>query len=274
MAVEGTGEGVVNDGSAAGAASGSAGSQGATGSASSTGASGSGTPNPVTKWEDDPRAKGILSDLQKERKARQDFERKYAEHEARLAERDRQIAALTNSKPPTKEEEDEQAVRERFKQLFPHLADLTPEDVQALRESKNLKAQVEAAQIQQSSLHAKSMFGEVHAAIAKELGELTPRQKQRINALYVAEAEASADFLARHDAGDKTLIAEFVKGYLEDTAEPVRRKVTATEVNRNRVVPDGGNRSVPARDGKPIDVKSDKDVMDFIMESRRGQFKR
>jgi len=216
----------------------------------------------------------MLADLQKERKARQDHERKHAEYETQLAEERRKVAALTGSKLPTKEEADEQKVRERFAQLYPELAGLTKDDIAAIREFKASQSQMQQTVQHHWTSHSRHMLDAVYTDVSAELGDLTDRQKRRIAALYVAEAEADPVFLQRHDAGDETLIKEFVKNYLEDTAEPARRKQIASDVGRSRVVPHGGNRSVPSQDGKPIDIKDDKAVMDFIMESRKGQFGR
>ena len=264
------GAGVVEQTQASGAVSGAAAvSTGSSGSVSGASA-GSGVPNPVTKWEDDPRAKGMLADLQKERKARQDFERRVVESEARAAERDRQVAALTNSRQPTTDEAEANAVRERFNQLFPHLGGLTAEDIDALKELRGQSSELQAAVKHHWTEHSKGMLAKVY----EKLDATTPKQQRKITALYVAEAEANPEFLRRHDAGDKTLIDEFVKSYEEDIAEPIRRKAIASEVSRHRAVPSGGSRTLPDTGGKPIDLKDDKAVMDYIMESRKGQFKR
>ena len=264
--------GAVESGQAGGAASGAAGSSDATGSAATS--TGSGSPSPSPKWEDDPRAKGLIADLQRERKARQDFERRLAESDARATERDRQIAALTNSCIPSKEEADADQIKQRFSELFPHLGGLTEEDVEALRELKDQRGQLQQAIVDQYANHSRRILSEVYKKIGDELGELTPRQRGRITAAYLAEAESNPEFLERHNNGDATLIDEFVKAYLEDTVEPIRRKVTAAEVSRQRAVPSGGRREIRNAQDKPIDVTDDKAVMDLIVESRRGKFKR
>src|SRR5882724_3578411 len=61
---------------------------------------------PEYKWEDDTRTEGQLADLQKERKARQDHERKLAEYETQLTEERRRVAALTGITKPSPEEAD------------------------------------------------------------------------------------------------------------------------------------------------------------------------
>lgn len=256
------------------AASGTATGDSSTGSSSSTGATGSGTPNPVTKWEDDPRAKGILADLRREREARHQSDRRVAEAEARAVERDRQIAALTNARPPSEQEADADAIRERFNQLYPHLGDLTADDVMALREMVAQRDQLAQTVQHHWTEHSKRMLNSVYGKLETELGTLTERQKHKIAALYVAEAEGTEGFLARHDTGDPALVEEFVKSYLEDTVDPVRRRTTMNELGRQRTVPRGGDRDIPPTGGKPIDVKDDKAVMDFLMESRKGRFNR
>ena len=266
------GAGVVEQTQASGAVSGAAAvstGSGVAGSASGASA-GSGVPNPVTKWEDDPRAKGMLADLQKERKARQDFERRVTEADARTAEKARQIAALTNSRQLTTDEAQANEIRESFNRYFPHLGGLTAEDVDALKELRGQSSELQAAVKHHWTEHSKGMLAKVY----EKLGATTPKQQRKITALYVAEAEAYPEFLQRHDAGDTTLIDEFVKSYEEDIAEPIRRKAIASEVSRHRAVPSGGSRTLPDTGGKPIDLKDDKAVMDYIMESRKGQFKR
>ena len=275
MAPEGVaGVETVPAGSAASGATEPAGHASSGSTSASTGSTGS--PTPASKWEDDPRAKGILADLQRERRARQEFERKVTEAETRAAERDRQIAALTNSRAPSTEELDAQAVRDRFNQLYPHLGELTAEDIKALRELRAQQGQVQQAIDRQWSDHSKRMLDSVFTKISATEGELSPQQRRAITALYIADAEASPEFMPRHDAGDQTLVDEFVKAYIENHIEPVRRRAVAGEVARHRAVPSGGNRTLPG--GKTVDikdlVKDDKATMDFIMESRKGQFKR
>ena len=265
------------DGGAGGGAAGVADAGGASsGSTSSTGAAGStqATSQPAVKWEDDPRAKGMLADLQKERRARQQYEQKQTEIAARLEERERQIAALTNTRTPNKDEAEEQAVRDRFKQLYPHLADLTAEDVEAIREAKQMGSQYQQSEEARWTSHHSTMIAEVHSGIAKELGDLTPRQITRINAAYVRECEANPEFMQRVERGDKTATAQFVSEYLEDFVGPVKRKQAADNVSRYRTVPNGKDRSVPVPGGKPIDPNDNDAIMKMMVESRKGQFGR
>ena len=168
--------GAVESGQASGAASGATGSSGAaTGSAAAS--TGSGSPSPSSKWEDDPRAKGMIADLQRERKARQDFEKRLTESDARATERDRQIAALTNSRIPSKEEADASEIKERFAQLFPHLGGLTEEDVEALRELKDQRGQLQQAIVDQYANHSRRKHGFGEPIPVIKVGRRPARQR-------------------------------------------------------------------------------------------------
>lgn len=277
MAPEGVAGGTeVSEGASGAAGASGASGSGATGALGATGVSGSGNPNPADKSVADAAREraGFLADLKKERQARQDMERRFTEHEARLAERDRQIAALTGTKTPSKEEAEADAVRERFAALFPGLAKLTDTQIEKLLAVADRGDQLDETTKNYWTNHGRTMLDNAHAGIAKELGDLTPRQKDRINAAYYQLAENDPEFLKRHEAGDPKLIQEFVKDYLDDFVEPVRRKVTATEVARQRQVPFGKDRTLPSSGGKTIDVNDNKAVMDMLVESRKGQFSR
>lgn len=245
----------------------------ASGSAAS-GAAGSGTPTPSTKWEDTPQYKGQVAELQKERKARQLIEANQTRLQAEVDEWKRKTGALSGVVTPSKDQADENAIRERFKQLFPHLADLTAEDVEAIRESKGQAAQTTQFVEQQWSNHHSAMLKDVHAGIAKEIGDLNERQVRKLNAAYVAQCEHDKDFMKRIENGDKTATAQFVTEYLEDFIEPVKKKQNAADASRFRAVPNGKDRSVPIPGERPIDPNDNDAVMKMLVASRKGQFGR
>jgi hypothetical protein len=122
------------------------------------------------------------------------------------------------------------------------------------------------------------MLDQVSAGVSKALGgKLSERQTTRIQRAYVEEAKNNPDFLKRHEAGDPTLVAEFVKDWLDDFVEPGRRSALQDEVQRRPRVPSGKDRSIVGADNKPIDVKDDKAVGDFLVKGfreRGGQFGR
>lgn len=226
---------------------------------------------PDKKWEDDPRWKGALTDLKKEREQRQTYERNAAALQARLEERERQLNAMVGNRIPSKDEADADAIRQRFSELFPGLAKLNEAQVERLLQIAGQGDQLEAATTHHWTNHGRQMLDQVHKGIAVELGDLTDRQKRRINVAYVAEAEADPQFLQRHESGDPTLVREFVKQFLDDLVEPVRRKVTASEVNRNRLVPNGKDRSMPQPGGKKIDVNDKKAVEDLLVDGFKAK---
>jgi hypothetical protein len=127
---------------------------------------------------------------------------------------------------------EEEAIRNRFKALFPELADLTKEDIQAIREMKTRAGEIDETNRHHWSNHARTMVTGVHSAIEKELGgKLTDRQRTQVERLYAMQAEQDPEFLDRHTKGDKTLLDEFAKEFVEDWFEPAR---DVGSHNRNR----------------------------------------
>jgi hypothetical protein len=205
---------------------------------------------PEYKWEDDTRTKGTLADLQKERKARQDYEGKIKQYEADLAEQKRRVSALTGNAPLDPKEADAELVRAKILELMPELADLG--SIAEMRQA------LEAQQVEGHANHSRRMIAQIHQGIAAEYGDLTDRQKRRINAAYLYENQSNPEFHARHNHGDPALVAEFVKEMIEDLVDPIKRKVTTAEAARFRPVPGGRDRSTPLKGEKP---KSGEDML-------------
>jgi hypothetical protein len=91
------------------------------------------------------------------------------------------------------------------------------------------------------------------------------------------EENAETGALERHEAGDETLIEEFVKAFLEDWQESIRKSVVTQETSRSlRPVPRGGGRSVVVGQKKPKPNLSDpKQFEDAAVQSfldNGGQF--
>lgn len=240
-----------------------------------------GRPDPAKQTPgDDRRDRGVLADLQKERKTRQALEQRLREQETVLAEERRRIQALAGVAPKTQDEVDAEEVRAQFAQLYPDLAGLTPEEIQEFRESIADRRALQETTKHYWKTHGQAMINKVVSAVATELGgensELTDRQKKNLVAAYVRAAEESVAvdprtgemvgdgaFMQRHEAGDEGLIREFAKAWIDDWFEPARRKVTANMVNRaDRRVP-SGRAGGPVTSGKPkVDFKNEKAVED------------
>lgn len=229
---------------------------------------------PDKTGEYEKRITGITTDLQKERKARQQYERDLAAAKAELEAERKRVQALAGVNPKSEQEVEEEAVRARLEALgYPRL---TAEDLEAIRELRATQGNLQETTQHYWVQHGRQMVSGVVAEIEKELGgKLTERQQKRIAAEYAREAEANPDFLARHEKGDKTLIAEFAKQLSEDWFEPARRKVTQQETQRFRPVPSGKERGIVTHGDKKIDVNDPKAVEDFLVKGfreRNGEF--
>lgn len=219
----------------------------------------------------DDRTRGILADLQKERRTRQQYEQDIVRHRSELEQANRRIQALAGVAPQSEGEQEAEQIRARFRQLFPELADLTADDIKALRDLKAQASGLQDATTHHYKLHGRKMLDAVGAAVSKHVGgTLSPRQLARLESAYVREAETHPEFLERHDSGDLKLVEEFTKEWIDDWFEPARRRVTQTELDRQRRVPSGRDRSVAATGGKKIDFNNPKAVEDAMVEAFVG----
>ncbi len=219
-------------------------------------------------WEAEKR--GFLADLKKERAARQASEAAVATHQAELAQERRRVQALAGVNPKSDADTEADEVRAKFGQLFPGLAKLSDAQIEKLLSVADRADSLEEATASQWDRHGRKMLSTVVDAFAKELGgELTDRQIAKLKKAYVAEAEENPEFLARHEQGDPTLVAEFVKDFAADFLEPARRKALANQLDRQPRVPSGRDRSIVGAGGKKIDVTKDADVMDLLVAGRR-----
>ncbi len=223
---------------------------------------------PVAKFEDDPRFKGVLGDLAKERKARQTAEARATERDAAYSAERRRVLALAGAEPRSEQDSADEAVRERFKQLYPKLGTLSDDKIDRLLALADNADQMEAATTHHWQAHAQKMVGSVVASMQKALGgDLTERQQGKLARAYYQEAQSNPEFLARHEAGDPKLVEEFVKEYVEDFVEPGRRKALADEQTRLRRVPSSRDRSVVGQGGKKLDLSNDADFAEAAAAS-------
>lgn len=217
---------------------------------------------------DDRQNAGLIADLQKERKARQELEKQVAAHTAELEARQRRIQVLAGVNPQSDEEVELEQVRARVKQLFPVLGKLDEKQLENLLALSERAGGIEEATQHHWTAHATQMLDALQSAVAEEIGsDLTDRQKKALARAYVAEAEANPEFLERHQAGDKKLVEEFAKAWIEDWFEPARKAVVTTEINRQKRVPNGRDRSVQTTAPKKVDFKDPKAVEDAMVES-------
>ena len=216
------------------------------------------------RGSDDTATRGMLADLQKERKARQDLETRIATYEAT------QKRIQTAFAPEDPNAGNRQAILDALTQVSPALGKLAAlDDAGIAKLFSALENQgVVTDTIQQMwENHSSTMLDEVFSAVEDELGgELNERQQKRLAAAYVQEAQNNPEFLARHQRGDRTLITAFVKDYLDDWREPIRRQVTRDAMSVNRRVPNGRDRSVRGTPTKVPNFTDNKETADAMVE--------
>ena len=225
-------------------------------------------------WERERR--GLIAETQKERQARQKHEQEVITLRAQVEQSNKRIQALAGINPKSESEAADEQIRAAFAEKFPHLAELTAEDIQALRENS---AQAKALKVSTDAMwkkHTTQVLGSIHTKIADALGgtvkDLTDRQKSSLRREYLAFIEenqiAGKDYIGRHEDADESLLDEFVETYLKDWQEPIRRSVTSTEVGQRRVLPSGkGGRNIVTTGAKKIDFKNEKSVQDAGVEA-------
>lgn len=217
---------------------------------------------------------GFKTDLQKERKARQQYETDLAAAKAELASEKRRVQALVGVTPKTDTEVEDEAIKQRLEALgYPTLS---KEDLEAIRELRSTQTNLQQTTALMWERHNAEVVTTLRESLEKELGgKLSDRQMARVTAEYVREAENNPEFLARHEKGDKAAIAEFAKQLSEDWFEPARRRVTQQESQRFRAVPNGKDRGIVTHGDKKIDVNDTKAVEDFLVKGfreRNGEF--
>ena len=235
--------------------------------------SSTGNPNPDNKAVvEDPRIKGMLADLQKERARAQRAEK---ERDARLTELElerKRVRGLAGVEDPDPDADLDAQVKAKIDKLYPHLAGLSREDIEAI------KADLADREVRPWREYGNYVVSAVGQEVAKELGgELSQRQLRALRPFIAGELEANPELVERYEKGDKTLVAELAKFWLEDWYKPASRKVTAAEVARGRRVPSGRDRSVTTQGEPKVDVHNDKAVEDLLVKGfreRGGQFSR
>mgnify|MGYP001605668522 CR=1 FL=1 len=220
------------------------------------------------------RFKGIQADLQKERKARQQYEADLKTARAEVDSERKRVRALAGVETKSESETEDEAIKQRLQALgYPSL---TKEDLEALRELRQTQGNLQQTTEHYWIRHAGQMVDSVYGEVEKEIGgKLSARQKERIQAEYAREAGRNPEFLERHESGDKTLAAEFAKQLSEDWFEPARRKYTQQESQRFRAVPSGKDRGIVTHGEKKVDVNNNDAVMDVLVKGfreRNGDF--
>lgn len=228
--------------------------------------------NDAGNWEREKR--GLIAETQKERQARQKYEQEATAYRSQFEQAQRRIQALAGVNPRSEQEAEDEAIRAAFAQKFPHLADLTPEDVQALRDSQQQNAQLKASTDAMWKKHTNQVLNSIHAKVAERLNgevkDLTPVQKATLRREYIAYIEdnhgVKGDYIGRHEDGDESLFDEFLDSFMGAWQEPIRRSVTSTEIGARHPLPSGKGRSIATSGGTAIDFKDEKKVQEAAVD--------
>lgn len=235
-------------------------------------------PNPDTKpgnkdGEPSAKEKGLLTEVQKERAARQKLERQVAELTGTLTAEQKRVKALAGleTKPEAELESDE--IRAKLLAVMPELGDLTAKEFgTALKKLVEMLPAMERTQQHYWGKQGLNSLNAIEKKIGETFGDLSPRQVKAIRSAYVLEAENNPEFARRHEDDAEALIEEFSKNWIEDWFEPAKRKITADEVARLRKVPGARDRTLVTGQGeKPIDVTDDKAVGDMLVAGFRNK---
>jgi hypothetical protein len=181
---------------------------------------------------------------------------------ADLAERDRKIAALAGVTVPSADETEAEKVAAAFYSLpqFAHLKGLTPEFLASVKALVDQGSTFAEARDHLYNQQADRFLASLETTFAEEIGaqSLTPGQARKLRAAFGAsmpdqreDPEGFAKFRQRYDAGDESLISEFIKEYVSDMLEPARRQATVPIAQRRPVPRGGPSTSVVTTKQKP-----------------------
>ncbi len=188
-----------------------------------------------------------------------------------LAERDRQIAALTNTRTQAPEETEQAAIREALEKVYPALkrfGTLSDEQITQLFSAPESVARQEQQERSRWTDHAATQVDKLSDLVAGHLGADSLNEDQRDDLSeafrrYVLakhksemESEGVSKTSQRYERGDESLLKEFSDRYTKNWFEPARRKVTSSELSRNKRVPQSTARGAVSSVQKPAAFKT------------------
>jgi len=183
-------------------------------------------------------------------------EKRIQELESAYQQEQRRVQALAGVSPQDPDAAELEEIRERFKQLRPDLAKLDEKSIDRLLQMAERFDEVEGSVQANWDAHGKRSFKTVTDKVEEAIGgELTQRQRVRLNDALVLTLYNDPQLKQRYDSGDQTLLDEFAKEWVEDWFEPARRKALANEVDRTgRKVPNGRGTGVTTTNKPKVDV--------------------
>jgi hypothetical protein len=186
----------------------------------------------------------------------------------------KRVLALSGVTPQDPKAQEASQIRDAILELVPEIGLLKGLTKEQLNEILDAAQTARTSSQATWERHATTMLNDLDSEAGKILGtdKLTPTQQGRIRRAYRDEAMQAMetrqeqmergerrsldttaqdnDFVARHERGDKTLIKEFTKAFLDDFYEPARRQVTAQQARRQfRPTPRGERERTPLTQG-------------------------
>jgi len=262
----------TNEGQGAQGNDGGNGAAGAAGAADNKGAQGQqGDPNTGTKNTADPNQRGDKPGpnagfTYKEDRSKWIPPHRFQEVNSKLekltpleAENKRladQVKALAGVAPVDPDAEKTESIKAKMFEMFPWVKKFSDLSSEQLDRVLNAADQVDAAQqfvTQGYSKHAKTMLTSLVDEVTSLSGDLTDRAQMRLKTAFsnmieqeVEKSEQSGDItplLQRYIDGDEKLVQDFANEWNEDFGKPIRRQITAQEVNTARRVPNSQGRT-------------------------------
>lgn len=176
------------------------------------------------------------------------------------------VAALSGVKPPAAPRNPEHdQIRNQLFEVAPELKELF-EMRDKIKELTGLDLneikQIRSSQDQVWQAHGNSVLRTLTEKVKAAYGgaDLSPKAMQRVARAFVAEVGEDDDLRARYEAGDLSIIDEFVKDYTGQVLDPYRRTASVAQnqqQNLARRLPRGGGSSAVVGNRPPTLKPSD-----------------
>jgi len=181
------------------------------------------------------------------------------------------VQALAGVNPQDPQEAEVEKVRAALTKIFPGLERLSDQQfLDRLTSVADRDQDMQQAVENHWTTHGRQMLDTLEEEVSNALGgDLSDRQKKRLADAYINEIKDNPELIARHEKGDRALIQQFAKDFLDDWYKPAQRQVTNQQVNRviTRRTPNGRD-SRAVTQGKPkIDFNDPKAVEDAMVQS-------
>ena len=229
--------------------------------------------------------------LNEESGKRTKLEQEVAELRKQSELNEKRVRLALGLEVPSKDEQETQEAREALYKLNPKLKLLDQLDENQLQRILDAADSATESTRAQWKRHSSDMLSDLEGEASELLGvdALSEAQTKRLHRAFREEAREQGslrakaeraedaaydydnDFVARYERGDKTLLREFAKAFLDEWGIPARRAVTTSAVQRQtRPVPRGErSRSHLTQTPPKIDYNDDKAFRDAILATRQ-----